>query len=162
MSDAGFSVGRLCEKFLEFTGQVVDTALRRGYNWSSARARVVRNLPDAPRPGRVDRAVGVGGSSPWVGPSRDSLVSLGVRWATRVTSIGLEFALPALLGGYLDRRFGTGSLLTIVGAVFGFVAGMVHLLAIAREDARRTRRAGPGAAGESTSDGSNASAIGIG
>lgn len=91
-------------------------------------------------------------------PVPQSLVSLGVRWATRVTSIGLEFALPALLGGYLDRRFGTGSLLTILGAVFGFVAGMVHLMAIAREEAK----ASPGGRGrgKSTSDGSNASESG--
>lgn len=68
----------------------------------------------------------------------DSVVSLGVRWATRVTSIGLEFALPPLLGGYLDRRWGLGSALTIVGALFGFLAGMIHLLAIAREDAKAT------------------------
>jgi ATP synthase protein I len=93
-------------------------------------------------------------------PEPDSVVSLGVRWATRVTSIGLEFALPPLLGGYLDRRWGTGSLLTIVGALFGFLAGMVHLLAIAREDARLNPPAGgrppTDPPPESTSDGSNA------
>jgi hypothetical protein len=89
-----------------------------------------------------------------------SLVSQGVRWATRVTSIGLEFALPALLGGYLDRRLGTGSLLTILGAVFGFVAGMVHLMAIAREETGAPAAGrGRGAAG-SRSDGSNASESG--
>jgi hypothetical protein len=69
-------------------------------------------------------------------PEPVSIVSLGVRWATRVTTIGLEFALPAFLGSYLDKRWGTGSTLTILGALFGFAAGMVHLLAIAREDAR--------------------------
>ncbi|HEY2159203.1 MAG TPA: AtpZ/AtpI family protein [Isosphaeraceae bacterium] len=93
-------------------------------------------------------------------PVPQSLVSLGVRWATRVTSIGLEFALPALLGGYLDRRFGTGSLLTILGAVFGFVAGMVHLMAIAREEAKSSpsgRARGPAG---SMSEGSNASESG--
>ena len=71
-------------------------------------------------------------------PEPVSVVSVGVRWATRVTSIGLEFALPAMLGGYLDRRWGTGSLLTIAGAIFGFVAGMVHTLAIAREVGKTT------------------------
>jgi ATP synthase protein I len=69
-------------------------------------------------------------------PGPDSVVSLGVRWATRVTTIGLEFALPPLLGGVLDRRWRLGSILTILGALFGFLTGMVHLLAIAREDAR--------------------------
>lgn len=91
-------------------------------------------------------------------PEPDSVVSLGVRWATRVTSIGLEFALPPLLGGYLDRRWGTGSILTIVGALFGFTAGMVHILAIAREDASPgpTRRGPLTPPPGTTSDGSNA------
>ena len=84
-------------------------------------------------------------------PEPDSIVSLGVRWATRVTSIGLEFALPALLGGYLDRRWGTGSTLTILGALFGFVAGMVHLLAIAREEAKGPPKCGGPNASESGS-----------
>jgi ATP synthase protein I len=89
-----------------------------------------------------------------------SLVSQGVRWATRVTSIGLEFALPAVLGGYLDGRFGTGSLLTILGAVFGFIAGMVHLMAMAREETKSSPSGrGRGTAG-STSDESNASQSG--
>jgi ATP synthase protein I len=91
-------------------------------------------------------------------PEPDSVVSLGVRWATRVTSIGLEFALPPLLGGYLDRRWGSGSLLTIVGALVGFLSGMVHRLALAREEAGSNPRGrGPTAPPpESSSDGSNA------
>ena len=69
-------------------------------------------------------------------PEPASAVTVGVRWATRVTAIGFEFALPALLGSYLDRLWGTGSVLTIAGSVFGFVAGMVHVLAIGREAAK--------------------------
>ncbi len=93
-------------------------------------------------------------------PLPQSLVSQGVRWATRVTSIGLEFALPALLGGYLDRRLGTGSLLTILGAVFGFLAGMVHLMAIAREGAKAPAAGRARGEAGSTRDGSNASESG--
>ncbi len=95
-------------------------------------------------------------------PEPDPAVSQGVRWATRVTTIGLEFALPPLLGGYLDRRWGLGSVLTIVGALFGFLAGMVHLLAIAREDAKANPPPGrrPPPPPGSTSDGSNATESG--
>jgi ATP synthase protein I len=69
-------------------------------------------------------------------PEPKSDVSQGVRWATRATSIGLEFALPALLGGYLDSRWDTGSTMTIAGALLGFLAGMAHVLAIARAEAK--------------------------
>jgi hypothetical protein len=94
-------------------------------------------------------------------PEPDSVVSLGVRWATRVTSIGLEFALPPLFGGYLDRRWGLGSTLTVVGAVLGFLTGMAHILAIAREDVRAVSppgraRGSPPPKSSQASDGSNA------
>lgn len=48
-------------------------------------------------------------------------------------TVGLEFALPALLGSVLDRRWGTLPLATVVGAVLGFAVGMMHILRIARE-----------------------------
>lgn len=84
-------------------------------------------------------------------------MTVGVRWASRVTALGLEAALPALLGQYLDRRWGTGSVLTIAGSVFGFVAFMVHVLAIGRESTKemppRRPRPSPPTPGEA--DGSN-------
>lgn len=64
-------------------------------------------------------------------------MSLGFAWAYRATALGLEFALPALGGHYLDQWWGTEPLVTILGTVLGFTAGMVHLLRIARS--------GPGA-----------------
>jgi hypothetical protein len=78
-----------------------------------------------------------------VRPEPQSVVSQGIRWATRATSIGLEFALPALLGGYLDRSWKTGSTMTVAGALLGFLAGMTHVLAIARAEAKTPPR-GPG------------------
>ena len=66
-------------------------------------------------------------------PVPRSSVSLGVYWASRVTTVGFEFALPPLVGGYLDHRWRSGSVLTIVGAILGFLIGMTHILAIARE-----------------------------
>ena len=113
------------------------------------------------RKSRFDRGPDRG--LPMSRPVPKSVASLGVYWATRITSIGLEFALPPLAGGYLDRRSGTGSLWTIVGAVFGFLTGMVHLIAIARE-ASKSGTVGSGRieSGESrtSSDETNESGVG--
>jgi ATP synthase protein I len=89
-----------------------------------------------------------------------SIASTGAYWATRITSVGLEFALPPMGGGYLDRRWGTGSLLTILGAILGFLMGMIHLLTIAREASATTSggKVGPKSDGKrTTSDESNES-----
>lgn len=113
-----------------------------GYNWSSVTGEFVRNHPD-------DHArwlrLGVGGKKgvvPLSGGEPDSVVAQGVRWASRVTTIGLEFALPPALGHWLDRRWGTGAILTIVGVLLGFGGGLLHLLAIAREETKPPRRPG--------------------
>lgn len=62
-----------------------------------------------------------------------SSLAVGMQWASRVTSVGLEFVLPPLAGALLDRRFGTGPLALLAGAVLGFVVGMMHILRFARE-----------------------------
>ena len=54
-------------------------------------------------------------------------------WGTRVTTIGLEFALPAFLGFGLDRWWHTAPWMTIVGAFLGLVIGMMHLVRLAAE-----------------------------
>ncbi len=66
-------------------------------------------------------------------PPGDDL-SQGMYWASRITTIALEFALPALLGLAVDRfvwRFSPAGVL--LGAVLGFAVGMMHLLKIAQE-----------------------------
>jgi F0F1-type ATP synthase assembly protein I len=50
-----------------------------------------------------------------------------------VTTVGFEFVLPPLAGALLDRRYATGPLGILAGAVLGFVVGMMHILRIARE-----------------------------
>ena len=67
-------------------------------------------------------------------PEPRSPLSVGMEWASRVTTIGLEFALPPLLGALPRPAAGDRARwLTLVGAVLGFAVGMMHILRIARE-----------------------------
>ena len=65
-------------------------------------------------------------------PSRSSPAS-AVAWVSRITSLGLEFALPAVGGFYLDKYLHSRPIALIAGSILGFAAGMVHILRIARE-----------------------------
>ncbi len=73
------------------------------------------------------------------GDSR-SPVSIGLDWGARVTSIGLEFALPAVLGHFLDKWLETAPWLTLVGATLGLITGMTHVLRLPAELARAEKR----------------------
>ena len=75
-----------------------------------------------------------------------SSVSIGIDWGTRVTAIGMEFALPALLGYGLDRWWGTSPWLTVVGAFLGLAIGMLQVFKLAATLSRtsgKPRRARP-------------------
>jgi F0F1-type ATP synthase assembly protein I len=69
-------------------------------------------------------------------PEDRSPVSVAFQYASRVTTVGLEFALPPLAGVYLDRFWSLSPLATILGACLGFAVGMVQILRIAREDTK--------------------------
>ena len=62
-----------------------------------------------------------------------SSVAVGWEWASRVLTVGLEFALPPLLGARFDHSWATSPWGVLIGAVLGFAVGMWHLLQIARE-----------------------------
>ncbi len=66
-------------------------------------------------------------------PDDRSPMSTGLQWSTRLISIGLEMALPAAGGDWLDSRIGTSPIFTAVGGLLGFAAGMLHLLRISRQ-----------------------------
>jgi F0F1-type ATP synthase assembly protein I len=51
---------------------------------------------------------------------------VGLERASRVTTIGLEFAIPALVGYGVDSWLHTAPVATIIGAVLGFVTGLLH------------------------------------
>jgi hypothetical protein len=82
-------------------------------------------------------------------PSHDPL-ALALEWVAKITTVALEMVLPAVGGGYLDQRLGTGYW-ALVGVVLGMAVGMWHLLQMTRPKGKppggrqRTR-------GESSSD----------
>ncbi len=64
---------------------------------------------------------------------RRESMSAAMTWASRATSIAMEMALPPLLGSWLDRRWGTGYALLIVGGVLGFMLGVMSLVRLAAD-----------------------------
>ena len=62
----------------------------------------------------------------------DSPFMLAMVWSSRITAISLEVVIPALIGYWLDLRWGTLPLLIIVGAILGFVTATLSLLRLAK------------------------------
>jgi F0F1-type ATP synthase assembly protein I len=60
-------------------------------------------------------------------------MAVAMEWSTRLMAIGLEMALPAGGGYWLDLRIGTSPVFVILGATLGFAVGMFQLLQIARQ-----------------------------
>lgn len=74
-----------------------------------------------------------------------SPLSIGLGWSAQVTTIGLEFCVPAVLGYVVDRWLNTAPWLTVVGAFLGMAIGMLHVLRLPGELARAGERAKAGA-----------------
>lgn len=56
-----------------------------------------------------------------------------------LAQVGFEMALPPLGGYYLDQWLETTPWITSFAAVFGFVAGLTHLIMILRQKERDER-----------------------
>ncbi len=65
--------------------------------------------------------------------------ALAMAWASRVTTISMEMAVPPLAGHWLDQRFGTKGLFLVLGAVLGLVTGMWHLIRLSQVPAEKRR-----------------------
>ena len=66
-------------------------------------------------------------------------MAVAMEWSARITTIGLEMALPAGGGYWLDGRMGTSPLFTALGGILGLVLGMLQLLQMARQENRKKR-----------------------
>lgn len=77
-------------------------------------------------------------------PEPRSPLSLGLGWASRITTIGLLFALPPLAGIAADRWLGSAPWGVLLGSALGFAAGFAELLNVVRGRPARPP-SGPGA-----------------
>ena len=66
--------------------------------------------------------------------------AIAYQWASQIISVSLEMVVPGLVGYWLDQRWGTGIVLTLVGFFGGMVLGMLHLLQLTRVTKRRDDR----------------------
>ena len=53
-------------------------------------------------------------------------------WASRIIAVGLVMFLPAVAGGWLDLRLGTG-FLAAAGLIIGFAGGLSWLVRLTRK-----------------------------
>ena len=58
--------------------------------------------------------------------------AIAYSWASRVISISLEMVVPGAIGVWLDKRFGTVAVFTVLGFSLGLVLGIIHLLQISK------------------------------
>jgi hypothetical protein len=63
-------------------------------------------------------------------------LALAVEWVAKITTVGLEMALPAIGGKYLDDSLGT-SYWALAGVIVGVVVGMWHLIQMTRSKSTR-------------------------
>jgi len=68
---------------------------------------------------------------------RLSPMSVGLQWATTITTIGFEMAVPTLGGWWLDQHFDTAPVWTIILALLGITVAMKHLWDISKRLGRR-------------------------
>lgn len=73
-------------------------------------------------------------------------------WVSRLTTVSLEMALPALLGHWFDNKWETTPLLTAIGAFLGFGCGLTHLLRMTKEAERKDRKSKGPSLNQSGSD----------
>ena len=52
----------------------------------------------------------------------------GVMWASQISTMGLQVALPALGGYLLDQRWGTSPVLLIIGVFLGFAISLYSII----------------------------------
>ncbi len=69
-------------------------------------------------------------------------MALAMEWSTRITTISLEMVVPAVIGYWLDQRWGTHGTCLILGAVLGFSTAIYSLVKLAQSPIanRRSQR----------------------
>lgn len=73
-------------------------------------------------------------------PDGRSALARGYVLASRASSIGLQMAVPAGLGWWVDSYWKTTPAFIIAGVVLGFIAAMVELAQLVKESDRSHQR----------------------
>ena len=60
-----------------------------------------------------------------------------------MAQVGLEMVVPVGLGWWLDDLLGWSPILLTVGVVLGFVIGIVHLVALSKDESKPPEDKGP-------------------
>ena len=71
-------------------------------------------------------------------PDDRSSLAQAMAWSSTIIAIALEMVLPAFLGLWVDRLLGTKFVFLLLGAAAGLVAGMVHLIRVAKSAGRNS------------------------
>lgn len=66
-------------------------------------------------------------------------MTVAMEWVSRILAVVVVMIGPGLLGGWLDRRWGTG-FLTLLGFALGLSVGTAYLLVITRSRTPRPPR----------------------
>lgn len=66
-------------------------------------------------------------------PESRSPLGVGFALASRITTVGMAFALPPAIGFVVDRWLGTTLVATLIGALLGFVAGILQTVRMAQQ-----------------------------
>ncbi|MDA7978271.1 MAG: AtpZ/AtpI family protein [Pirellulales bacterium] len=75
-----------------------------------------------------------------VRPDPAEVLRSAVTWTYRVMSISLSMALPAVGGYWLDFKLETGFVFIVLGALGGFILGLIQLLAIGKKARQEKHR----------------------
>ena len=68
--------------------------------------------------------------------------AVGYEWSVRVSTIGLEMALPPVFGVWLDSKCGTLILFTVLGAALGMTTALIRLIRLGKESTNSSRKNG--------------------
>lgn len=60
-------------------------------------------------------------------------LAVGLYWATRISTIGFQMAVPPAIGYWLDAKLGTAPWLVITGACLGFAIAMLEIARLAKQ-----------------------------
>lgn len=62
---------------------------------------------------------------------------VAMEWVTKITTVALEMVVPGVVGGWLDKKFGTG-FIALAGFALGVSVGIWHLCVITAPGNRAT------------------------